>query len=159
MATVFRWTRPAFTTILSASFDSSSITVRFNTGFTGGALSVRGQTICGTLGTARSVILTSTGCRPAMVRTNADQIQQAKQQALDAQLYPNPSVGSFNLKINTSSSSPIIVKVMNTKGQLMKSFIAKANVVSNIGNELNPGVYMIAIRQGEEEKVLKAVKQ
>ncbi len=155
-ASVFRWTKPANTTITSASSDSSSITLRFNTGFTGGALSVRGQTICGTLGGTKSVVLTSTGCKPELVtrvgnnRTN---------NILDAQLYPNPSAGSFNLKITTTKTSPIIVKVMNTNGQLMKSFIAKANVVSNIGNELRPGVYMVEVLAGEERKVIKVVKE
>ncbi len=156
VASVFRWTKPANTTITSASSDSSSITLRFNTGFTGGALSVRGQTICGTLGGTKSVVLTSTGCKPELVtrvgnnRTN---------NILDAQLYPNPSAGSFNLKITTTKTSPIIVKVMNMNGQLMKSFIAKANVVNNIGNELKPGVYMVSIMQDGEEKVIRAVKQ
>jgi hypothetical protein len=162
MATVFRWTKPANTTILSASFDSSSITVRFNTGFTGGALSVRGQTICGTQGTARSVVLSSSGCKAsfAAVPTNTDnaQVRNASIQGLDAQLYPNPSAGSFNLKISTSKTSPIIVKVMSTSGVLMKSFIAKANVVSSIGEELKAGVYMVEVIVGDERKVIRAVK-
>jgi hypothetical protein len=53
----FNWTRPANTTILSATIDSSSIVLGFNNGYNGGSLSVRGRTACGVAGTARTVTM------------------------------------------------------------------------------------------------------
>jgi hypothetical protein len=54
---VYRWNLPTGTEITTANSDSSSVTVQFNAGFAGGAISVRGQTACGALGTARSATL------------------------------------------------------------------------------------------------------
>ena len=54
---VYRWTRPNNTTIVSATTDSSSIRIRYNTGFVGGSISVKGQSACGVVGTAKSVTL------------------------------------------------------------------------------------------------------
>jgi hypothetical protein len=54
---VYRWTLPAGTQVSSANSDSSSVTVQFNAGFVGGLISVKGQTACGALGTARTATL------------------------------------------------------------------------------------------------------
>lgn len=51
----FRWTIPAFTNIVSANADSSSINLSFNTGFVGGSLSAKGQSACGAFGVAKAI--------------------------------------------------------------------------------------------------------
>ena len=54
----FRWTRPANTTLVSANSDSSSVSIRFNAGYTGGSITVKAQSICGiTTGIAKSIVL------------------------------------------------------------------------------------------------------
>jgi hypothetical protein len=163
-ATLFRWTKPANTSIISASADSSSITLRFNSGFNGGVLSVKGQSSCGAQSAAKSISLTSIGCKMSNTsyvvnnNTNRTQVLNSSPQNLEVQLYPNPSAGSFNLKINSYKPSPIVVKVMNVNGQMVKSFLAKSNQINQIGSELKSGVYMVIIHQDDEEKVIKAVK-
>ena len=54
---VYRWTKPNNTTIVSAASDSSYINLQFNTGFTGGSITAKGQSACGIAGTAKSVSL------------------------------------------------------------------------------------------------------
>jgi hypothetical protein len=51
----FRWTIPPFTTILSANTDSSTINLKFNTGYVGGSLTVKGESSCGALGAAKTI--------------------------------------------------------------------------------------------------------
>jgi len=51
----FRWTIPSFTTILSANADSSTINLKFNTGYVGGSLSVKGESSCGAVGSAKTI--------------------------------------------------------------------------------------------------------
>jgi hypothetical protein len=163
-ATLFRWTKPANTSIITASADSSSITIGFNAGFNGGVLSVKGQSSCGAQSAAKSFSLTSLGCKMSNTlyvvnnNTNRTQVLNSTQQNLEVQLYPNPSAGSFDLKINSNKPSPIVVKVMNINGQMVKSFLAKSNQINQIGSELKSGVYMVIIHQDDEEKVIKAVK-
>ena len=159
---VFRWTRPNNTTVTAASADSSSITVRFNTGYVGGTLSVRGQSRCGTLGVTKSQALTHTGCAvgtkmsvPVTTETNIN--------SFEVSLYPNPSAGEFKLLVNlvggkTPTMTKAIVKVIDLQGRLIKSFECNANQPTAIGNELKPGVYMVEVRIGNEVKTVRAVR-
>jgi hypothetical protein len=155
-AAIFRWTRPNNTSITSASADSSSITVRFNAGYVGGTLAVKGQTRCGTQGGSKSQSLSHTGCAagtkmsiPITTTTNA----------FDVSLYPNPSAAAFKLLINApANKSKAIVKVIDIQGRLMKSFQANTNQVISIGNELKPGVYMVEVSIGDAVKTVRAVR-
>jgi hypothetical protein len=155
-ASVFRWTKPNNTIITSATADSSSITVRFNAGYAGGTLSVRGQTSCGTLGTAKNQTITHNGCAAGTklsvpIATTAN--------AFEVSLYPNPSAAAFKLLINApTNKSKAIVKVIDIQGRLMKSFQANTNQVISIGNELKPGVYMVEVSIGDAVKTVRAVR-
>jgi hypothetical protein len=157
-ASVFRWTKPNNTTITSATADSSTITLQFNTGFIGGTLSVKGQTSCGTLGTARNQTLSHSGCAAGTklivpVTTTAN--------SFEVSLYPNPSAGEFKLLVNLiGGKTPTMatVKVIDLQGRLIKSFQCNANQVTALGNELKPGVYMVEVRMGNEVKTVRAVR-
>jgi len=160
-AVSFRWTRPNNTTITSASADSSSITVRFNTGYTGGAITVKSQSRCGTLSAARSQMLTHTGC--AIGTKMSQPITTTNINSFEVSLYPNPTANAFKLFIKNNkasglSSNQAIVKVIDIQGRMIKSFQANTNQVIAIGNELKPGVYMVEVRVGEEVKTIRAVK-
>ena len=161
-ATVFRWTKPNNTTITAASADSSSITVRFNTGYTGGVISVKGQTRCGTQSAARSQSLTHTGC--ALGTKMSLPITTTNTASFEVSLYPNPSTNEFKLLIKnnavvgTNKPTKAIIKVIDLQGRMMKSFTTNTNQVTAIGNELKAGVYMVEVRLGDEVKVIRAVK-
>jgi hypothetical protein len=162
-ASVFRWTKPNNTSITSASADSSTITLQFNTGYIGGTLSVRGQTSCGTQGTAKSQALTHAGCAAGTkmsvpVTTTAN--------SFEVSLYPNPSAGEFKLLVNLvggktptmATPTKATIKVIDLQGRLIKSFECIANQPTAIGNELKPGVYMVEVRMGDEVKTVRAVR-
>jgi hypothetical protein len=159
---VFRWTRPNNTTITSATADSSSITVRFNTDYIGGVISVKGQSKCGAQSAARSQALTHTGC--AIGTKMSQSISLSNNHSFEVSLYPNPTANAFKLFIKNNktagaiSSTNAIVKVIDIQGRMMKSFEANTNQVIAIGNELKPGVYMVEVRMGEEVKTIRAVK-
>jgi hypothetical protein len=160
-AVSFRWTRPNNTSITSATADSSSITVRFNTGYTGGVISVKSQSRCGTQSAARTQALTHTGC--AIGTKLSQPMTTSNNNSFEVSLYPNPTANAFQLLIKNSkasglSSNQAIVKVIDIQGRMMKSFEANTNQVIAIGNELKPGVYMVEVRMGEEVKTIRAVK-
>ena len=168
---VFRWTKPNNTTITAASADSSSITLRFNTGYVGGTLSVKGQSRCGTQGGTKSQSLTHTGCAAGTKMSLP--ITATTANSFEVSLYPNPSAGEFKLLVNlvggkTSSMATNLVggktptmatvKVIDLQGRLIKSFECIANRPTAIGNELKPGVYMVEVRMGDEVKTVRAVR-
>lgn len=55
----YNWTLPASATIMSSNSDSSVITVKYLTTYTGGRLMVKGRSACGTSGAAYTAYLTS----------------------------------------------------------------------------------------------------
>jgi uncharacterized protein (TIGR02145 family) len=158
-ASVFRWTRPNNTSITAASADSSSITVRFNTGYVGGTLSVKGQSRCGTQGGSKSLALTHTGCAVG-TKMSEPVTTTINSNSFEVSLYPNPSAGEFKLFVGVTptKATKATVKVIDLQGRLIKSFECNANQVTALGNELKPGVYMVEVRIGNEVKTLRAVR-
>jgi len=155
-AVVYRWTKPNYTTITSATADSSSITLQFNTGYIGGSITVKGQTACGVLGTAKSQALTHTGC-PAPTRLPVSgNINEGKQ--FDVVLFPNPAKTSFQLNCNTTSQEVMTIKVMDAQGRCVNEIKTNAQQTLLFGNELNAGTYLIEVRQGKKRKTVRAVK-
>ncbi len=161
-ASVFRWTKPNNTTITSAAADSSSITLRFNTGYIGGVISVKGQSRCGAQSAARSQALTHTGC--ALGTKISLPITTTNTASFEVSLYPNPTTNEFKLLIKNNTvvgsnkPSKAIIKVIDLQGRMMKSFTTNTNQVTAIGNELKSGVYMVEVRVGDEVRVIRAVK-
>ncbi len=162
-ASVYRWTIPANTVITSATpvgtgvGDSLSVTVQFNTGYTGGNITVKGQTAC-YAGTAKSQALTHTGCP---VGTTPPLITKVGNETIkfDASIQPNPTTSSFNLQVISSIiSNSVKAKIMDVQGRLIKTLTFASEGKVNFGNELNPGVYMIEVREGDRVKTLRVVK-
>jgi len=123
-ASVYRWTKPNNTSIVSATTDSSSITLQFNTGYTGGSVTCKGQTPCGIQGTAKSQALTHTGCP---VGTVIIPFAKASQLELELNVYPNPNDGNFNLDLKTNSSfqQSLMIEIIDINGKIVKKYSAK----------------------------------
>ena len=162
-ATKYRWTIPANTTIASASavggVDSASITLQFNTGYSGGTLSVRGITACEGISAARTQSLTHVGCpigSGALFTKNT----QNDINSFEAILYPNPTKSDFRINMNNVmiSNEKIIVKVFDLQGRMMETlgFISINNI--SFGKNLKPGIYMVHISQGKETQTKRVVK-
>jgi uncharacterized protein (TIGR02145 family) len=158
-AAFYRWTRPNNTTIVSSLPDSSSIILQFNAGFSGGVITVRGQTACGALGTARSQTLTSTGCITGKQTTAP--ITESKRPAtenFEAKLYPNPTRGEFVLELISSKTGPFQVSILDAQGRRLSSQSAQPMQTLRLGGSLRPGTYTIEVMRENEKKLLKAIK-
>lgn len=156
----FVGTLGAYAIIDSGNVNSQVIKVRYTSNawaVTGDSVKLRYNSSCG-LSLYKALKLTNAAlnCPPNISRTA--KLTNKLRNNLEAILYPNPSAGSFQLKISTVKTSPIQIIVRNSEGQMIKSFFAKPNEVSSIGEELKAGIYMVYINQGEEIKILKAVK-
>jgi len=156
---VYRWTIPAFTSIVSANPDSSQISLQFNTGYKGGALAVRSSTTCGALGTAVSKTLTHLNCaagqRAGVEVLTKDQVN----------IYPNPNNGNFTINIETSvkTSSNVIIEMYDVQGQVVGTYTATNNnglINKSISNaNLKNGIYILKYRIGDSYKFLRVVIQ
>ena len=141
-ASVYRWTKPANTTIVSANTDSSSITVSFNAGYTGGSLTVKGQTACGVLGSAKSQVLTHTGCAAGTFAKVQPIIAENPETAIS--VYPNPGKGSFRVSLNNGSFiNQLIISEASGKVVYQKNNIAVSEIL--IAENLPAGIYFINV--------------
>lgn len=139
---MYRWTKPNNTSIISANTDSSVVTVQFNTGYTGGALTVKSSTSCGTLGAVLSKTLTHLNCAPG-TRMGVEELQEDL-----INIYPNPNNGIFTLNLQSSdkSSDIIHISIIDVHGRIVYTDNLKSlnGVVSKKYNIiLQRGLYMI----------------
>ena len=148
------WTKPNNTNIIGSA-DSPTITLAFTTGYTGGSLSVKGQSACGVLGTAKLYVLTHTGCATG-TKMNTNNNNQNENLAGDFILYPNPTFNEFNLFINTKSSEPVTISILDMQGRVIKNM--ETNISSRFGKDLKTGIYLFEINQGKIRKTIKAIK-
>jgi hypothetical protein len=161
-ASVYRWTKPNNTVIVSAAADSSSITLQFNTGYTGGSVTCKGQTPCGILGTAKSQALTHTGCAAGTViipmAKNSNNVESLD---LELKVYPNPNDGNFNLdvKSNSLNQQSLVIQIIDFNGKIIKKYTAKteSGIFSKHFSESNlaAGVYTLRVISN---KTIKEVK-
>jgi hypothetical protein len=149
---VYRWTKPNNTTITSASTDSLTITLQFNTGYTGGSVTVKGQTACGAQGTAKSQAVTHTGC-PTGTRSMAGAVETTGE--VSAVIYPSPNDGNFTLVVNTGvqTTSNATVELVDMYGRV----VARYSAVNNFGminksirnTNLSDGMYTVRYTIGK----------
>ena len=157
-ATVYRWTKPNNTTILSATVDSLSITLQFNAGYTGGSLTVKGQTACGATGTAKSQALTHTAC-PTGTKNNPIVFTKDKNDInFNVTLFPNPTTTGFILKVFSAETKTASIKIMDVQGRLIKTLYALPQQTISFGNDFKSGVYMLEVSDGLNKKSIRAVK-
>ena len=159
VASVYRWTKPNNTSIISAVTDSSSIVLQFNVGFIGGNITVKGQTLCGVQGTAKSQALTHTSC-PTGTKANPYVLNTTLSNNVAAfQIYPNPSASSFNiLEFGKSSSDKIEIKVLDLQGRIIEKAILNNNDAKYFGKNLKAGVYIVEVSKGNLKQSIKVVK-
>jgi uncharacterized repeat protein (TIGR01451 family) len=154
----FRWTLPLSTTIVSATADSSSVTVRFLNNFNGGRLMARGITDCGNLGNNFGQILTHNGCAPGTKLPVTSRRSEQTKQSFTAKLYPNPTTTDFRVQLEGMNKMPVVIKTMDVQGRLISSKQYQPSTIISIETPKSAGTYWIEVRQGESVVVLKGVK-
>jgi len=81
-----------------------------------------------------------------------------------ATVYPNPSYGSSQLKMNLSVAGDVVVSVFNLSGKLMREDVlmnrsAGENVIEIDLDELSPGMYFLDIHSSNQSEQVKIVRQ
>ncbi|MCK7589252.1 proprotein convertase P-domain-containing protein [Subsaxibacter sp. CAU 1640] len=75
-------------------------------------------------------------------------------------IFPNPNNGSFNIKLNSPSSSKINIDVFDIRGReiFKTSYTNTANFNQNINlNNVQSGIYMVQISDGEKKVIKKII--
>ncbi len=73
-------------------------------------------------------------------------------------LSPNPSSSQFKLIAHTVNNNAIQVKVLDVNGKIIYQTKGLPEQPITFGESWISGMYLIEVRQGDEAKILKAVK-
>lgn len=76
-------------------------------------------------------------------------------------VYPNPSSDSFKFDYVSSSNEKVNVTAYDITGKTVKSIAVDYAEINEqtIGNDFTPGVYVIALKQGDINKTVKVIKK
>ena len=161
---LFRWTKPANTTFIYANRDSSVVLLSFNTGYAGGAITVKSQTACGVTSTAKSLTLTHTGCPsgttnlPLTTRVN---FSENDVHFDEITLYPNPNQGEFDLQVKNKEiafSKNANLQITDVTGRLVQQFsgyFENGIFHQDKSTLLSPGIYFVTCQIGDYKKTIK----
>lgn len=78
---------------------------------------------------------------------------------MELKVWPNPSAGSFNVEIQTSSEEAIEINITDTNGRLISKLEKTLMRSIQLGEDLNPGIYILNARQGNYHTQTKVVKR
>jgi hypothetical protein len=79
---------------------------------------------------------------------------------LNASVYPNPSSSSSALLIDGPADRDINVQIINAQGSVVdEEYNVQSDNELQIGENLEPGIYVVKVFNGQTEKILKFVKQ
>jgi hypothetical protein len=74
-------------------------------------------------------------------------------------VWPNPSTNSFKLEVQSSSNENIMLSVFDINGHLISNLDASSKQTTQFGEDLNAGIYLVFVRQGNHFNTIKVVKQ
>ncbi len=103
------------------------------------------------------------GGRPApdfttAMRSMPQAIELAKE--LTVRVQPNPSQNEFTLITRSNSDLALTIRVMDAQGRVVETVKgAGANGTVQIGAKLLPGIYFAEVLQGNQQKIVKLIKQ
>ncbi len=73
-------------------------------------------------------------------------------------LLANPTVNQFNLLVRSSSDQKIETRIVDVNGKVVYQGRNLPNQIFTFGYQLQAGIYMVEVRQGEVVKIVKAIK-
>jgi hypothetical protein len=77
----------------------------------------------------------------------------------EADVYPNPAVSSFNIRLFSSSSAPFTIEVYDLNGRLMETQTSEnTSLYHEMGQAYADGMYFVKITQDSQTKTLRLIK-
>lgn len=114
---------------------------------------------CTGISNAILIIQTSPTCRPITMAGRELKEQLKTEGAFDAILYPNPTTNLFTLQIHTDNKQALQVRVTDINGRSVFTAKGTPDQSFKFGANFATGTYLVEVRQGNEVKTFKAIKE
>jgi hypothetical protein len=138
--------------------------VSYSTAIISGNVSVIAVNNCGS-SSSRTVSVKLSACSSGFAANAGTSKQNTDASAMmDMNVFPNPSSSNFTVNIKPEvnagvvSNDPVLVRVLDLQGRVVKTFKATAYQTLSFGSDLKSGAYMLEIRQGKSVKTSRLVK-
>lgn len=106
-----------------------------------------------TVGDGSTIFITS-----ASATTQARIAAGANSEELfNVNVYPNPSASDFMINITTNKLQPAVITITNSIGQVVKILKTSSKNI-RLGEDFKPGVYIVEIKQGENNQTIELIK-
>ena len=102
------------------------------------------------------VLSPATGCTTFARMENVNRANG--KQTFEVSLSPNPSSNQFTLVAHSSHTQPVSIRVVDAVGKMVYEAKGNAEQSFRFGNSFANGLYIVEVRQGDEVRILKAVK-
>jgi hypothetical protein len=153
----YLWSLPAGA-ILDSGNNGLKIKVRFITAGANDSIFVQGVGANGCAGAKKVLKLVTTNCYTLPTSKLANSMDE-KGKNLDAIIYPNPTMSTFNLLVKSSKQSKTIkARIIDSQGRQIKTLTFNSNEIVSFGNELRSGLYLVEVIDGDDVKMMKVVK-
>ncbi len=164
-ATSVQWTVPTAHGAVIVNQTATSITVSYPPTAVNGSVTVQSFNSCGS-STVRTTAVKLPACPPEEPRGIAgNQLKGGTQpttlvaaEGLDVNIYPNPTVTDFNIKVITAGKEQVHVRILDMQGRLFKTLTVMPYQTTKAGAELKAGSYLVEVRQGNVVKTIKVIK-
>ncbi len=165
-ATGYQWSLPTGTLGLTGVLDSGSLSGKIiRIKYSGNTAAAAGDSIrvqftssCG-IGAVKSQKLSNiakTGC-PLIAKSKIPGISN-RLTSPELQLFPNPFTSQFEIRYESNSEAAVEIVVRDILGKLLQIKTVAPNFTTEMGANLNKGIYIIEARQGNKSKYFKAIK-
>ena len=158
-ATSVVWTVPSVGTIVSGQ-GTTSITVSYPPTVISGEVTAQSVNNCSS-SAIRSVKIKLSVCPSSFTSNTSGQAGKTTDITLsgvEPLVYPNPSQSDFKIVWNTGSAESCKITIRDMQGRNVGQYLAAANRMISVGQQLKPGNYIIEIVQGTVRRTMKVVK-
>ena len=161
-ATTVNWTYPAGGTVVNQG--AYSISIEYPSTSVVGTVTAQSVNNCGS-SVIRSLPILIPACPPEEKMPGNSPVIFTKGgststvETFQAQLYPNPSISEFNLKvISNDKNSQVTVRLLDMQGRELKRILVMPDNLKSFGNDLKAGTYLVELLQGNNRLVQKLIK-
>ena len=117
-------------------------------------------TICGGDLTVSGITNSAPCISCPTTRTNTSFEAEVQIAQFNVRAFPNPSQHVFSLILENATNEKVQIVVYDALGRQVKMFEKQSgNIPIHFGMDLKVGVYVVEVRQGDNRKTLKLVKQ
>jgi hypothetical protein len=156
-ASWYEWSVPSNGSIDGRS-DTTQITVNYTTAasLASDRVRLRGVNNCGK-GSWTSIPVRLPACSASFAKIRVTDIEKTDF-SLNVVAFPNPSRTLFNLNWTSENEMPVLIKTCDITGKIIQQKQVSGFHSIMLGQNYRPGIYLVQIKQGTQNRIVRLIK-